>query len=346
MEKASVFGLLGKFYTGRETYRDVEFSFNNCKGKDILIASFFKKCLNNQGKECHSFYFIPEGLFEEKSAARELFGLDVLEFPSLVPIKFDEKEFPTNSTYEFVEYSILLNILDKLISDNYSGVYCDISQGLNVYLSALLDAFRKAIVFSKLKNFSKKESEQKFYLLFSDPILGNTEGTEGKIYEIHIKEYSVKTFFEIPLTREGLTELEKNRSVTIEERNILKNAIRTFRSLKGNAPLVLFTFGYDKKEYILNAIKNILNRWLSELKETLSEKPDRIQGKKIYRIPPDIPLRENALLTLALYYDISQVLENYKIPHEGKRWTNIKEIENMYKIYENYMQIRLSLKRT
>lgn len=333
MGKASVFGLLGRFYTGRETYRDVEFSFNNCKGKDTLVVSFFKKCMNNQGKECQSFYFLPEGLSEEKNAAKEFFGLDILEFPSLVPLRFDGKEFPTNATYEFIEYSFFLNMLDKFISDNYSEVYCDISQGSNIYLSALLDAFRKFIVFTKLKNLSRKESKQKFYLLFSDPILGSTE---GKTYKIHTREYSVKTFFEIPLTREGLTELEKNNSISVEERKILKNAIRTFRAVKGNAPLVLFTFGYDKKENILETIKCILNRWLFELNETLEEEPDRIQGKKVYKIPPDIFLRESALLTLALYYDISHVLEGQKIPTKGKKWTNIKEIENMYKVYEIY----------
>ncbi len=326
------YAVLGKI----KGYKERKFLVEGQEIKKDLAMEAFGEWFENNEKTFKRTYFLPESLGSDVEEIQVFFPkAKSVIIPSLSPIN----GYQTDATYEFVEFYMFINLLnDYLQLENSSkNFYCDISLGLNIYANALFEAFRRVYVFTQLMKFSEQETEKdKFYMFYTDPILGNEDTTITKIFT---KQITVKAFFDIHIKRENFKEIEKNQILDKEDIDKFKDAYYMFQSIKLNAPLVVLTFGYPTDKEIKDLIKKIVNNNLEKLKQKIEKaKSDNTEKKRIYE-PYDreyINFVYNILLSLALCYDVSKQLKNHDIKPEGQEKSKIEDIEKFLEIYDKY----------
>jgi CRISPR-associated protein Csx1 len=172
----------------------------------------------------------------------------------------------------------------------------------------------------------------KAYTLFSDPIYASNKNETKNVY---VQKINTKAFFDFPISKDYLNE-EKLKTIDLnkEEIKMCKRAYYSFRAVKNNAPLLIYTFGYDSPENIEEVLKNLSQRY-SEMFEPMENK--YIENDNIvYKIPSAVDLRVGVFLSLALYHSLSKSFRLIGIPEEGKEWVPLSDINRFREIYSRY----------
>lgn len=130
-------------------------------------------------------------------------------------------------------FDMVKRYIPKEQKEQIQNFYLDISSGLNIYVSAMIEAARYFSIFATLVNWPG-ENSPKITITFSDPIIGSTASR----YEIHFQKQVYLTAFESPLlsylkgTQKGtkLTEDELNRFLKTEVFRDDEKLTRTLKS--------------------------------------------------------------------------------------------------------------------
>ncbi|GEM_PF-2466861 len=221
--------------------------------------------------------------------------------------EFDSFVIQSTGRYRNVEFKsdydlVVLRIMARMIQDYLKyqpgEVIVDISTGLNVNVSALLEAFRYFLIWVKLFTYGKGSSTR-FYRAFSELIM---EADMSKTYRIHLKETSAKAFFLSPLNVPDLRNLPQE-----VDGNMLGRFLITFTALYRNAPLYLYHAGFDRASRVLNEIQSLLHKIVSRSGEYSMRDEKTVE----FPLPFDRRKMTNVLLSLALYARTAEILEEY-----------------------------------
>lgn len=229
--------------------------------------------------------------------------------------KFDGK-------FDDIVIEFFIDMLERIKVVDETEIYVDVSTGLNVYVSAMLEAVRH---FSTYYHLSEWENRKlKIFIVFTDPIIGSP-ANEFNIYKDY--ELKFKHFFSSPIKKEDIDSYTlarkiagDNGSLKNQIQNFLKNFALSFSAIKNNTPLVVYTFGYNN-EILEN---EFIARVKSEIKKDWIKSPnfDKDTYFKLF-------------LTLAFYCGIIKVLRNHSIfiSSEVKIEQMKEKFENIYKIF-------------
>lgn len=329
MIKNLIITVLGKA-TG---YSEVNYKFENKIKKNFLASTFFKECIGIN--KTHQLIFLPH-TFVDNIEEIELLLSDKNYSVELLPALVEDragkfKSFNFNANYGSVLYLIFLKLIHFYLNNfSLENLYVDISVGLNIYIDALKEASRSFKVFSDLIKFTDPEKIN-FRLLFSDPVIGS-KIEEIPYFKIFTEPINTKIWFDSPIKMNELNESELSSiGLNKNQINLVKDFYYTFFSIYRNAPLLITTFGYKKKEFILNELKEFIEREINQF-----EVKDNTINIGSYQLPNNIKLRQAFILSLALYYNISQELENLNVPDAGKGMISFSVIKKFLKIFERY----------
>ncbi|PMP97179.1 MAG: TIGR01897 family CRISPR-associated protein [Thermodesulfobacterium geofontis] len=238
-------------------------------------------------------------------------------------------------TFEELVFEIFLDIVERYLNEPFKTLYLDISSGLNIYVSALIEAGRLFITFYKLQNFLPEKEPLRVILYFSDPII---QSQLDKTFELHIHyELEVKTFFSWPQLPDQINPEnsypEFIKTLAEEDRKtkkyltellapILTNGYIFFSALKNNTPLVFYTFPYHQEEEVISAIKKLIvflkNRLLKNFQKTPGLKMDAY--RKVF-------------LMLSLYLGIIKALKIYEIFPKSE--VSLSELNSKFRDSQN-----------
>ncbi len=305
------------------------FSSGKCKIENSP-PDYFTKKMEEVLKEPDKYLENPEEFlrFHPHNKSFSFFVIPSIGFYRTYDKSFDFKEM-----YDDIVLKILVDMIER---SNYGEddveLNVDISSGQNIYISALLDAARHFYVFYKLRRAMK---DFKFFLWFSDPILGREE----ERYNLYKKQISYKVFFSSPLKYHNEIEnytiarkfYENNREDKDRLQKILENFAIIFSSIKNNTPLVVYHFKYHEEEVIRFFIK----KFIMDLKNKLKN-----YRKTIFSDEKE-PTRDDyvkIILMFGFYSGIIEILDEHKIKNykykDGVELNKIKEV--FEKIYEKF----------
>ena len=170
---------------------------------------------------------------------------------------------------------IMIDMMQRYLEEPFEEMYLDISTGLNVYASAIIEAGRLFLTLISLQKMSLQKPYLKVYISFSEPILGDATKTY-KIYKDF--QLDVKAFFQFPenpntnnIERLNLQTYknvfsafansifnyfpaEENSKLKDKTNEIVYKAYLFYSALKNNTPLALChlfldkNFRYDEEE--------------------------------------------------------------------------------------------------
>ncbi len=260
---------------------------------------------------------------------RELEGEFAVRFGEYMKEPFDSFVIQSMGKYGHVEFRsdydlIVLRLMARMIRDylNYrpDEVMVDVSTGLNVNVSALLEAFRYFLIWVKLYTYGMEDTAR-FYRAFSELVV---EGDDSRTYRIHVKETGAKAFFLSPLNVPDLEHLPSGVDV-----RMLRRFLITFTSLYRNAPLYIYHAGFDDSSSVSGEMERVVDRVLYEtgiysMEGSVVESSVDLDRKKM----------TNVLLSLALYMRIAGILEehlgeDYRSRYR-ERGISMKELEGVF----------------
>jgi len=187
---------------------------------------------------------------------------------------------------------IMTDMMQRYLEEPFEEIYLDISTGLNVYASAIIEAGRLFLTLISLQKMSLQKPYLKVYISFSEPILGDATKTY-KIYKDF--QLDVKAFFQFPenpntnnIERLNLQTYknvfsafvdsifkyfpaEENSKLKYKTNEIVYKAYLFYSALKNNTPLALChlfldkNFRYDEEEIdditkeLIRLLKNKFN---------------------------------------------------------------------------------------
>ncbi|MEO0151715.1 MAG: CRISPR-associated CARF protein Csx1 [candidate division WOR-3 bacterium] len=234
------------------------------------------------------------------------------------------------SSYDDIVLEILFDMIDRYIKDRFSELYIDISSGLNIYVSALLEAMRHFAIFDGLQNWSDS-SRCKIYKVFSDPILGSS----ANIFQIHQVKTEFKTFFSSPIKKEDINNYKLSKGITEflfkEDRRDFKNKLQNyfenfaihFSAIKNATPLANFTFEFDDNSSIESFIKGIIEKAKERINENWKKSPNL---SKEYFL--------KTLLSLSFYGGIVKTFKDKNLKIAGACGASLEEIKKFEEIYK------------
>ena len=228
--------------------------------------------------------------------------------------------------YDDIVLDFFIDMLERIKVCDQTEIYVDVSSGLNVYVSAMLEAVRH---FSTYYHLSEWENRKlKVFLVFTDPIIGSS-ANEFNIYKDY--ELKFKVFFSSPIKKEDIDNFALARKIAGEDRKlkkciqeILENFAICFSAIKNNAPLAVYTFGYDKICEVKELEEKILQIVKYKLRENWERSPNLEKDAYI-----------KLFLTLGFYRGIIKVLEKQSIC--PSREVNMRQMKEKFKkIYETF----------
>ncbi|MCS7307363.1 MAG: hypothetical protein NZ526_02290 [Aquificaceae bacterium] len=329
MKKRVIFwvhgGISGKKVVGFE-YRGEELT-------QIILPKAIEEYLSKRGEQVDLITFVPHSIYtkdaqkELEEMEKEMKNVERISLPSIGKFAVVKNiAYIFNGSYGYVRFWVFINLLKRYLKNEYSIFYFDISQGLNIYMDAFKEAFRSLVVFDKLREFP--EGKIKVYILYSDPILGGVEN--ARIYDdIELK---VKAFFDSPINRPD-REFANRHSLDADIKRVLTNFYRTFRAIKYNAPGLVLTFGYDKADRIAGITEKLLEKYINQ------HNPGEFwEAKRVYEynLPEKPEEKTSIFLALALYENMTKVLEGEGIPPESKREFTTQELLKFLNVYKRY----------
>lgn len=311
----------------------VSLPFNKTLIQEKSLLDFeLKKEIENVLKNSENFLINPFEFFDKHphSKKADCFIL-IHSIGEYENIKF-------KGTYNDIVLEIFFDMIKRYF-EGFSEIYIDISSGLNIYVSAMLEAARHFFTFVKLIHWNNKSF--KIYNIFTDPIIGSSAG----FFNIYIEEIQFKVFFSSPLSIEDIHNYSLSRKIAYQDRKLkqeiqkyLENFALLFSSIKNAVPLGIYTFQKNTVEDIKSFILKIID---------LKEKKLKINLQNSSNLPKDEILK--VLLTLGFYSGIIEILNKngIKINDRYEAISNL-EIEekfgdtekSIYKIFSLDLNIK------
>lgn len=223
--------------------------------------------------------------------------------------------------YDDMVLELFFDMVKRCLHGQVQALYLDISSGLNIYISAMIEAARYFSTFITLMNWADNNIPE-IIITFSDPIIGSAASK----YEIHFQKQIYPKVFTSPLssyfkrTRQGvtLTEDELNR--------FLKNEIFTDSDDKLNRPLKRsLSEKLLKSLLIYSAIVNCTPLYLyyldrhteQEISKEIENLIDYAEKKLYYSYKESPKLNKEAYIEiicqLALYVGMIRMLQEHDI---------------------------------
>ena len=327
------YGLILSVVGSLRGFKEVNFRFGEKRGR-YTFASVFYRC--EVERDLVNLFLMPKTLGEgeeETLIAGLPEGLPCKVLP-LPAVGRDQKGCRHTASYDYMRFYIFVNLVKEFLeSGEIKKIIADINQGLNVYVDILKEAVRSFKVFHDLM-FLGTERGLDTEILFSEPLIGVSE-VDTIEAEIFLSPLRVKTFFESPLKP---TDIKTDRLVVADlDRSgirILKRFYRTYRAVRGNAPLVVLTFGYDPPTRIREFMKNLVDLYLERYCRPEGWK---VQGGEfVYTEPEDPSFNILVLMSLALYHAIATGLEKLGLPDNGGEWFSLEDIGRFEDLYRAF----------
>ncbi|MCX7965283.1 MAG: CRISPR-associated CARF protein Csx1 [Syntrophorhabdaceae bacterium] len=291
------------------------------------FAGHIESALDNP----HEYLKNPYPLFENHPHSRQVDDFFIIHSIGTYSTGKEYISFFTHYTDIFFE--ILLDMIGRYLKhlETDNGVpirfIIDISSGLNIYVSALIEAARQLGVWLQLFGWYDKEKIPEIVLAFSDPVFPFEEMT----YTIHFDTLRTKALFSSPINNRDVERYSLSKAIYPDEREhkrslqeIFEGFIVTYSAINNNTPLAIYEFGYEKRGNILSIMKTFIEQVKKRLYGIFISSPD---------LKKDLYLK--ALLTLGFYYGISSLLEELKIYKHNDSGTKIDDLRASFKrVYE------------
>lgn len=244
--------------------------------------------------------------------------------------------------YDDIVLELFLDMVKRYLHEQIQAFYLDVSSGLNIYISAMIESARYFSTFLTLMNWAE-ENIPEIFITFSDPIIGNT----APKYEIHLQKQEYPRAFISPLSsyfkRIGvtLTESELNKflkdeifSSDIEEPSIrqLKSSLSEkllksfliYSAIVNCVPLYLYYSDKHTDQEILLEIEKFIDYAAKKLRRDYKRSPGL--NKEAYM---------EIICQLALYAGMTKMLQKHNIePINPESGINL---ENLRIIFENIL---------
>jgi CRISPR-associated protein Csx1 len=229
-------------------------------------------------------------------------------------VQFDGK-------FNDIVFEIALDMMERYIAGEVERIYVDISSGLNIFVSAILEAVRFFSTWAGLRNWVDTAKRPEIRLAFSDPILGGVP----KEYEIHQEKIEFKAFFTSPINKDDLDnigkkiyELERQKKQKLKE--LLERFAIIFSAIKNNIPLAVYHFGFHSREEIGGVFEQLLADMRLRLYASYKESPGL--EKTSY---------SKAILTLGFYAGLAEVLDFYGFKiYDRNKGVSMNEIKEKF----------------
>ena len=330
-----VYQVAGRLPGSAEDYSVLDYRVGDRVLEDFQISSDAIRALDPENTRVTivfpvSLFYDHKEIIGGATHLQELEGLFQERFREYMKGPFDSFVIQSMGRYKSVEFKsdydlIVLRLLARMIRDYLeyrpNEVLVDISTGLNVNVSALLEAFRFFLIWVKLFTYGQ-EKGTRFYRAFSELVM---EGEKNQTYRIHIKETNAKAFFLSPLNVPDLDRLPEGVNS-----HLLRRFLITFTALYRNAPLYIYHAGFDRSYDIYQEMERLLERILYDTGVySLNER-----GSVEFPITLDRRMMTSVLLALALYWRISHILEEHLGEDYQKRYRSrgisTEELERIF----------------
>jgi CRISPR-associated protein Csx1 len=306
-------------------FNRVFLSLDEEKSKD----PFWKMVRNilTSDEEKTKYLFSPETLFEKHPHRALCEG--VMCFPALG--EYEGVSF--EASLEDVILYFFVFFVREYLRKPFNSLYVDVSSGLNIYVSALLEAAKYFHVW--LQFF--EEENRKIFLVYTDPVLGSGK----KTYHLFLYPLESRAFFSSPLSynnvKNGLpkkvveTELGQGR----EQKNKLKRYLENFCLLFGSflyaTPLVIYSFSFDKREEVEDFSQWFVEEIIKKISQNLV-KPFHFDYHEI----------KATLFALGMYRGLLKLLEEKNISQKEVTLVELRSsTEAMYEKFELFSQLSL-----
>lgn len=289
-----------------------------------------RKVLNNK----ENYLKNPYEFFKKHPHVINSDGFEVIHSIGKYGINDEIVDFDT--CYGDIVLEILFDMIERHFENEIEELYIDISTGLNVYVSALLEAARHFYVFSKLQNLGNISRKLKMYKVFSEPVVDSVDLP----YEVFTEEIKYKIFFESPIKKEDIKEGFLLKKVLGDEDNllsnkidrVLKNFLIHFSALKNATPLANYEFEIDNNDDVEELIKKFVKLKKSELKSN---------WEKTSVLPKDEILK--TILSMSFYMGIIKILNKIKKSYRADEGICIKNIRKNFGATANSIYKKIGL---
>ena len=171
--------------------------------------------------------------------------------------EFEKQIF--EGAFDDIVLEIFIDLVERFFKEGMKELYIDISSGLNIYVSALIEAVRHFSIFQNIGSWKEPLSVK---LVFSEPIIGSSK-SNFKIFKDY--ELKFKVFFSSPITMADLTNYKLSRKIAKQDRT-LKNKIQemlekfalSYSAIKNNTTLVVYSFEFHEEQEIKNLILQVV----------------------------------------------------------------------------------------
>ena len=135
-------------------------------------------------------------------------------------------------------------VFKELVKLGIGTVYADISTGLNIYTTAMLEALRKYVAYKKLERILQGEGGITSKLAFVPQVL-----SEGQVVNVELHGLDVQVFFSLPYANPREICVDTDTKVEINKKygklfreisGLLKTLRIAFNAIKYNTPLAFY----------------------------------------------------------------------------------------------------------
>ncbi|MDW8056635.1 MAG: CRISPR-associated CARF protein Csx1, partial [Elusimicrobiota bacterium] len=216
-----------------------------------------------------------------------------------------------NAKFDFIVLEFFCDMVKKYLcweklNENLFELFVDISTGLNIYVSAMVEAARYFIVFQKLRSWIKEKSAN-VKICFSEPIIGSSSDVFNIYFDYTL---DVKVFLSSPIRKNELNFVLARKIATTEQdkelkqrlNKVLENFALLFSSFKNTTPLVWYSFEFDNLFEIYKFEQQLIDR-CSEIFSSNWQNAENIEVKEYFKV----------FFAVSFYIGLLRVLEKEKI---------------------------------
>jgi CRISPR-associated protein, MJ1666 family len=306
------------------------------------LDEFFDKLKAKDAEEINQYLKNPYAYLEYHPHSKEANDFIVIHsIGEYMGIKF-------STSLGDVVLRILIDMMQRYLEEPFEEMYLDISSGLNVYASAMIEAGRVFLTLISLQKMSLQKPYLKVYISFSEPIIpANTT----KTYEIY-KDFQldVKAFFQFPENpnKDNIEKLnlqtyksvfsafvdsifkdlltEENSELKDKTNEIVYKAYLFYSALKNNTPLALYHLFSDKNfRYDEEEIDDITKELIRLLKDKFNSN---------FRNSPELDLNDfkKIFIMLSLAKGMIRVLKDRlkNITQKDEISVSLKDLEDTF----------------